>query len=579
VYCLDLPEEFPKREDLAVDVAATGYFFKNLSYRWQDGVGIAPVILAKTVTIVAGNESSDAGSANTRSPVTMDSWAEEESDDSSHAPSARSSVRELLTLAGWNTERFGRFVDDQQVSDEEHGELVELLWRVRSFDTASVERWSRSGLNIDEVWNNPAAHKGEMVRLNGQVVELQRHELPERDAARLELPAFYTCDIALSDTPHRVRVIASFVPKDWMKPDKLNEPASASAVFVKRIAMAEEAPTGSTRDEPKMLFVAKRIAWHPRTANYPRVSVGKSLLGRLGVDVGLLDDVQSRGTIRAAEQEPFYQLLRAAGRIDATQLVRAAQDNLAAMRMRWVHELSSSPSDAKWALAQEVIRRADEGRYSVAPLFNEPQQNIGELAMFDGIARRVVRVDVGTRPDGSGPSEVAQRFGFREYYEMEIFTDDSQNYPLVFCVRELPPGVPTGGALDVPVRVAGFFFKDWMYTTRGTRKVEDREVDANASRAQFAPLLIGRGPAVLQIEHSSSQLTQWLLGGTFLLALAGIWATAWWFARGDRQFAATNRGAELSPPAGQFLKDLNVPDEILPMIDAGDAASNTSNSS
>ena len=94
-----------------------------------------------------------------------------------------------------------------------------------------------------------------------------------------------------------------------------------------------------------------------------------------------------------------------------------------------------------------MIRRADEGRYSVAPLFNEPQQHVGELVVFDGVARRVVRVDVGTRPDGSGPSDVAQRFGFREYYEMEVFTDDSQNYPLVFCVRELPPGLPTGGTL------------------------------------------------------------------------------------------------------------------------------------
>jgi hypothetical protein len=67
------------------------------------------------------------------------------------------------------------------------------------------------------------------------------------------------------------------------------------------------------------------------------------------------------------------------------------------------------------------------------------------------------------------------------------------------------------------------------------------------------------------------------LGGVFLLALAGIWATAWWFARGDRQFAARNKGVELSPPAGQFLKDLNVPDANEPMNYAGDA-SNTSNS-
>ena len=324
-----------------------------------------------------------------------------------------------------------------------------------------------------------------------------------------------------------------------------------------------------------MLFVAKRIAWHPRTTDYPRVSLGKSLLGRLGVDVGLLDDVQSRGTIQAAEREPFYQMLRAAGRIDSKQLTRAAQDNLEATRARWAKAFSSSQVEAQRALAQEVIRRADEGRYSVAPLFNEPQLHVGELAVFDGVARRVVRVDVGTRPDGSGPSDVAQRFGFREYYEVEVFTDDSQNYPLVFCVRELPPGLPTGGTLDVPVRAAGFFFKDWRYTTRGTRNDDSGQIDSSASRAQFAPLLIGRGPVVLQIERPENQVAQWVMGGVFLLALAGVWATAWWFARGDRQFAARTRGTGLSLPAGQSLNDLNVPAANEPINFTGDADFNT----
>jgi hypothetical protein len=576
VYCLDLPEYFLKSENLAIDVAATGYFFKNLSYRWQGGVGIAPVILAKSVTFVVDGSNSSAAAAASHTPIATDSWAETE-DDTPQPPPARSNVRDLLALAGWDAERFARFVDDQQVADEEQRELIELLWRVRSFDAANIERWSRNGPSIEETWNNPAAHKGELMRLNGHVVSLQRHGLPERDAARLELPAYFTCEIALSERPDRVRVITALVPKDWKASGTLNVPASVSAVFVKRIAIAEATTTGDASDEPSMLFVAKRIAWHPRTMDYPRVSLGKSMLGRLGVDVGLLDGVDPRGTIRAAEQEPFYQMLRAAGRIDSKQLIRAAQDSLDATRARWAQELSSSVDPARRALAQEVIRWADEARYSVAPLFNEPQQHIGELVVFDGIARRVVRVDVGTRPNGSGPSEVAHRFGFREYYEMEIFTDDSQNYPLVFCVRELPHGMPTGGALEVPVRVAGFFFKDWRYTTRGTRNDDTREIDANASRAQFAPLLIGRGPVVLQIEYAANQVTQWVLGGVFLLALAGIWATAWWFARGDRQFAARNKGVELSPPAGQFLKDLNVPDANEPMNYAGDA-SNTSNS-
>jgi hypothetical protein len=179
--------------------------------------------------------------------------------------------------------------------------------------------------------------------------------------------------------------------------------------------------------------------------------------------------------------------------------------------------------------------------------------------MFDGVARRVVRVDVGTRPDGRGESDVARRFGIREYYEMQVFTDDSQNYPLVFCVRELPAGFPIGGDVRVSVRVAGFFFKDWLYTTRGTRSDDAGEGDAAGPAAQFAPLLVGRAPLVLQMDSAQNSMVQWILAGVFVLTLAGVWALAWWFACDNRRFHQRLRAASSSPEVGQSLKELLVP--------------------
>jgi hypothetical protein len=569
VYCLELPAGLSGSSAPAVDVSASGFFFKNLSYRWQDGLGIAPVILAKTVTMAASGPDSGAPAGASRAPVAQDSWLDTESSDTSQLPRS-SSAREMLALAGWDAERFARFIDDRSINDDERSELLELLLRVRSFDAASIDGWSRSGANIPEAWDEPRAHKGNMLRLDGRVIALQRHELSARDAERLELPAYFTCEIALAGHPGTATVIASHVPNIWLESKTLNEPASASAVFVKRIALAEETTDGTANDDPTMLFVAKRIAWHPQTVDYPRTSLGKSLLGRLGVDVGLFDAVRSRGAIQAAEREPFYQILGAMARIDAGQLIRAAQGNLKPTRDRWEKELISSTPAARRALAHEVVRRADEGHYSVAPLFNAPEEHIGELAVYDGVARRVVRVDVGTRPDGQA-SDVAHRFGFREYYEMEIFTDDSQNYPLVFCVRELPPGFPTGGSLEVPVRVAGFFFKDWLYTTRGTRNEDARDVDASAPRSQFAPLLIGRGPVILQTATPDTQVTQWIFAGMFVLALAGVWTAAWWFARDHRKAAARARAANLSLPPGQSLNDLNILAANEPMNITGDS--------
>ncbi len=49
VYCLELPSNFPRGDNLQTPIAVTGYFFKNWSYAWQDGLGVAPVVLARQV--------------------------------------------------------------------------------------------------------------------------------------------------------------------------------------------------------------------------------------------------------------------------------------------------------------------------------------------------------------------------------------------------------------------------------------------------------------------------------------------------------------------------------------------------
>jgi hypothetical protein len=484
----------------------------------------------------------------------------------------------MLSLAGWNDERLAGFTDDQPLTAAERSDLIELLWRVRSFAAESVDLWTRtSELSVKDLLDEPATHRGAMLGLAGRVVAIEQHELSPRDAARLESPAYYACRIELADGAGVATVITPQVPRDWPRGGALDEPVSASALFVKRIGGA--AASGAAASAPAALLIAKRIAWRPTLSDSARVSAGKALLGTLGMDVGLLDDVQSRGKIRAAEREAFYQLLRSAGSIGANQLVRSAQSTLATTRDRWMRELERAQDDANRALAREVIRRAEEGRYSVAPLFNQPERHAGELVMFDGVARRAVRVDVGTRPDGRGPSDVARRFGIHDYYELVVFTDDSQNYPLVFCLRALPAGFPTGGDVDVRVRVAGFFFKDWLYTTRGTSGDDARDNEDAVSRSQFAPLIIGPAPLVLQVEPAGNEAVEWIFGGLFVLALLGIWAVAWWSARGDRQFAARARGAELSLSGGESLNDLNVPAAEEPIKYAGGAAPGTSGTS
>ncbi len=49
VYVLDLPEQFPRGDKIRATILVRGFFFKNWSYPWQEGMGLAPVVLAREV--------------------------------------------------------------------------------------------------------------------------------------------------------------------------------------------------------------------------------------------------------------------------------------------------------------------------------------------------------------------------------------------------------------------------------------------------------------------------------------------------------------------------------------------------
>ena len=143
-----------------------------------------------------------------------------------------------------------------------------------------------------------------------------------------------------------------------------------------------------------------------------------------------------------------------------------------------------------------------------------------------GVARRIIPIRV-------GESEVHERFGIEEYYQVYLFTDDSQDNPLVFCLRELPEGLPQGDGADFGerLRVAGFFYKTWAYPTS--------EVSPDGERQrQLAPLLIGKS-AVWYPAQAPSRLspTERLVGTSLLILVLGV---VWWvfrrFGRGDREF-------------------------------------------
>jgi hypothetical protein len=198
------------------------------------------------------------------------------------------------------------------------------------------------------------------------------------------------------------------------------------------------------------------------------------------------------------------------------------------------------------------------GKFSVAPLFNQPEEQFGRLMVLEGVARRAIYVDVGADRDPVANRDVRDRFGIDHYYEVDIFTDDSQNNPIVFCVRHLPAGFPTGETISERVRLAGFFFKTWAFRSRRTTERAGEGGPANRPR-QLAPLLVAREPTWLQAPTPASNRVAGLIaGGLFLLALVVVWLGVLAWGRSDRRFRRQVIEKLYSPEAGMSLDDLHL---------------------
>lgn len=479
-------------------------------------------------------------------------------------PADPTQFRQLLELAGWDSTRLESIAAGTELTEADRDELAQLLWRLRTFDGPQLASWARAGKSFPEITADPASHRGELVLLTGNVTKAERLELPAELATRLDMPDYFQCEMKLDGDAGVATILTGRIPKAWLEMPTLHEPAAADGVFIKQLA-----PSGEMKDG---LFVSSDIAWKPTKPLPPFVSFGASVLGGLGVDVGLLDGLRQRRPLSGQEREAFYQILAAMSRIGANQLDRFANRDLVSIQQQWAAEekrladsIQSDPAAAtareraQIQLAREVQARAAKGLYSVAPLFNQPEENVGELVSLEGTVRRATRIDVGKATDGS-ESDVARNFDVDHYYELDVFTDDSQNNPVVFCVRDLPAGFPLGDGLREPVRIAGFFLKSWSFESlRATLPTTPDGTPTPAGMRQFAPLLVGRGPIILETAAPATfAYASYVAAGMFLLLLAAVWATGWWFARDERRLSAAMLADRFALPDGESLNDLDL---------------------
>ncbi|MBN1587988.1 MAG: hypothetical protein JW888_00570 [Pirellulales bacterium] len=411
--------------------------------------------------------------------------------------------QQWLRLGGIDDDEWAEFQDTRPWTGQSDETLQRILLRLARLSPDDFERWSSDVIDWDRIRADPNAFRGRFFRLRGRIRSIAVVRLAADVARRFEVKQYYRVEMLLNGTGQPVVVFSRTVPKTWHQGGTINQPGEAWGMYLRFANDTQQLP----------IFAAPRLAFFP----------DDQLLGQLGMDVGLLDDLVDRQPIRNEERECFYQMLAAVKRAQPGQLRKEARRQLA--------------------------ERGD-GCYSVVPLFNDPARQHGKLVMFSGTVRRALRVRV-EDPD------IRRRFGIDHYFELSLFPRDSQGNPLVFCVLDVPKNMPLGDGPEYsePVTVAGFFLKSRAYRSA----LVCAAADGNAP-LQLAPLLIGSEP-VWGGRSTTDAMSIWgAVGGVmFVLILVGIWLWLLVRSRADRRFrqATRNRINPHSPLAKSDASSLD----------------------
>lgn len=408
--------------------------------------------------------------------------------------------KELFELGGIGKAELAELRNGEPWQESGNEILRRMLFRIeRDIRPIELEQWSLGQVDWKRLAKDPEAYSLQVFQLRGRVLAAEPCPLSPKQAGAGGFASIWRCRMQLDSEQRPIEVFTARLPKAWNIGEPIDEPSGALAFFLKTSEPGDSGPAG--------YFLASRMAWYPAT-----------YLGRLGMDMGLFDDVivepppkkAADGStpeidwktreLTVSDHECFYQMLKAAGSAEEGQI-------------------------EGWA--REELAKTGASSFSVVPLFNRPQTQQGRLVQFRGAARRIIPVRV-------SEAEVIERFGVDQYYQVYLFTEDSQDNPLVFCLRELPEGLPVGDGPEFgeDVSVAGFFFKTWSYS------ISTRGSDGRSQR-QLAPLLIGKS-AVWYPARPSVRLNavEKAAGIVLLLLILGV---VWWgvrqFRRGDREFA------------------------------------------
>ena len=148
----------------------------------------------------------------------------------------------------------------------------------------------------------------------------------------------------------------------------------------------------------------------------------------------------------------------------------------------------------------------------------------GDPVVIDGtvLRARKVPVDEAFRRREVGLDHYWELFVFVETPLLEVDGHLQNSYPIVCCMRELPPGMPTGERINERVRVPGFGFKRYAYAFELPREAPQ---DGGATEPERRQTTLVIGPRAIWTPlpaAAGNRSFQILVGLAAVAALAAM---------------------------------------------------------
>ncbi len=223
--------------------------------------------------------------------------------------------------------------------------------------------------------------------------------------------------------------------------------------------------------------------------------------------------IRSMG-VRDVERDAYYEILDKARKIGNRKLKVAAAEF----------------KKQRLALPRYERYRTDPSKFpTFIDLFKNPLKYHGKVVTVHGHALKLIDVAAGKND-----------FGLETVWEVWLYTDDSQNNPVVAVVSSIPDGIPRGQEIRVDnISITGFFFKNYLY------EAQDQQ--------RFAPMLLGH-----KLEWSPPSppapplVPPWI---TYSLVIVGMTCGVtllWYISKSDRKSRDRRMSKELGTSTPEF---------------------------